>query len=101
MVSIVCIVPMHKTLVNVSSPCIFFRCEQCPPQDSAAFAKLCPKGSGFLQRKDINECTDLAGMCQNGRCKNTIGSYQCRCNQGYTLDEAGVSCHGKPNVPLM
>ena len=42
---------------------------------------------------DINECTSFyPPICDNGRCKNNIGSYTCHCNQGYTLDDSGVNC---------
>ena len=33
---------------------------------------------------DIDECT-TAGMCQNGECDNTLGSYKCRCEEGYSV----------------
>lgn len=56
---------------------------------------MCPKGLGFIDFKDINECTEFPNMCQNGRCTNYIGSYSCRCKQGYALDEKGVKCNGK------
>lgn len=53
------------------------------------------QGPGFVDRKDINECTEFPGMCDNGRCRNTVGAFNCRCNQGYTLDENGIKCAGK------
>lgn len=71
------------------------RCEPCPRPGTATFAELCPKGSGFLDRKDINECTEFPGMCANGRCKNSIGSYNCKCNKGYALDEFKIKCIGE------
>lgn len=71
------------------------RCESCPRAGTSAFAELCPKGLGFLDRKDINECTEFPGICQNGRCKNTIGGYNCRCNKGYDFDENKITCVGK------
>ncbi|XP_066993764.2 fibrillin-2 [Anabrus simplex] len=67
------------------------KCEPCPRPGTAAHQELCPKGPGFLDRKDINEC-EFPGMCQNGRCKNSVGSFSCRCNQGYALDEHGIKC---------
>lgn len=37
--------------------------------------------------EDIDECaTTQAGNCDH-RCGNTLGSYQCYCNEGYTLEE--------------
>lgn len=70
------------------------KCELCPKAGTPAHAELCPRGDGFTERQDINECVEFPGMCQNGRCKNTIGSYSCRCNQGYALDEHGIKCNG-------
>ena len=46
---------------------------------------------------DINEC--LLGM--NGcmqLCNNTVGSYKCSCNTGYTLAADNSSCHGRWNI---
>ena len=73
-------------------------CEDCPRPGSEAYEDLCPKGFGFVNRKDINECTEYPDMCENGRCRNSIGSFSCRCNQGYALDEDGVKCVGMKNV---
>lgn len=53
------------------------------------------QGTGFVDRRDINECTEFPGICENGRCKNTPGGFSCRCNQGYSLDENGVKCLGE------
>ena len=41
---------------------------------------------------DINECT-MHGVCQNGECLNTQGSFRCTCKAGYTLDR--TRCVGK------
>ncbi|XP_018574078.1 fibrillin-2-like [Anoplophora glabripennis] len=68
------------------------KCEPCPRPGTAAFLELCPKGMGFVDKKDVNECTEFPGMCQNGRCKNTIGSYNCKCNKGYDYDENKIKC---------
>nr|XP_018912347.1 PREDICTED: fibrillin-2-like [Bemisia tabaci]XP_018912348.1 PREDICTED: fibrillin-2-like [Bemisia tabaci] len=68
------------------------QCEACPRPGTAAHLDLCPKGPGFLDRKDINECVEFPGICANGRCKNTVGGFTCRCNQGFTLDENGIKC---------
>ena len=42
---------------------------------------------------DVNECSDRNGECQQ-ICVNTIGSFNCQCNQGYSIH--GYSCIGKP-----
>ena len=34
---------------------------------------------------DIDECNENTDNCSQN-CSNTIGSYQCSCNDGYTLD---------------
>lgn len=68
------------------------KCEGCPRPGTPAYLELCPRGLGFLDRKDINECTEFPGMCQNGRCKNTIGSYTCKCNKGYDFDDTKIKC---------
>lgn len=69
-------------------------CEACPRPGTEAFEELCPKSYGYDGRKDVNECTKYPDMCENGRCRNSIGSFSCRCNQGYALDEDGVKCVG-------
>jgi len=40
---------------------------------------------------DVNEC-DTSSPCQQ-TCTNTLGSYQCSCNSGYTVD--GTRCNGQ------
>ncbi len=43
---------------------------------------------------DVNECTANTDNCHdNAVCDNTIGSFTCTCNEGFTGD--GVSCNGK------
>ncbi|XP_014244418.1 fibrillin-2-like [Cimex lectularius] len=68
------------------------RCESCPKPGSPTFTDLCPKGQGFVDKKDINECMQFPSMCSNGRCKNTMGGFNCRCNQGYALDDTETKC---------
>ncbi|KAJ7410447.1 fibrillin 2 [Pitangus sulphuratus] len=77
-------------------------CEQCPKPGTKEFEALCPRGPGFSNRgdvltgrpfyKDINECKVFPGMCMNGKCRNTIGSFKCRCNSGFTLDMEERNC---------
>ncbi|KAH8382433.1 hypothetical protein KR009_003504, partial [Drosophila setifemur] len=49
--------------------------------------------SGFVAQFviDVDECSINNGGCQH-RCKNTYGSYQCSCRNGYTLSENGHNC---------
>ena len=42
---------------------------------------------------DVNECSDRNGECQQ-ICVNTIGSFNCQCNKGYSIH--GNLCIGKP-----
>ncbi|XP_033615292.1 fibrillin-3 [Fukomys damarensis] len=72
-------------------------CELCPREGSAAFQELCPFGHGAVpgpgdSREDVNECAENPGLCGNGLCVNTDGSFRCECPPGYGLDPTGVSC---------
>ncbi|XP_033936716.1 fibrillin-2b [Pseudochaenichthys georgianus] len=72
-------------------------CELCPRESEAAFDTLCPFGHGALPglgdtREDMNECLDNPGICQNGICINTDGSFRCECPFGFNLDYTGVNC---------
>lgn len=40
---------------------------------------------------DVDECANNNGGCQH-ECKNTIGSYHCSCDNGFTLEENGLNC---------
>nr|XP_046480526.1 bone morphogenetic protein 1 isoform X1 [Neodiprion pinetum] len=40
---------------------------------------------------DMDECASNNGGCQH-ECRNTIGSYQCFCHNGFTLHENGHDC---------
>ncbi|XP_050485193.1 bone morphogenetic protein 1-like [Bombus huntii] len=40
---------------------------------------------------DMDECANNNGGCQH-ECRNTIGSYQCSCHNGFTLHENGHDC---------
>ena len=42
---------------------------------------------------DIDECQPGGNNC-NQTCSNTVGSYQCNCTPGYSLQEDGVTCTG-------
>ncbi|XP_056393271.1 fibrillin-2 [Hyla sarda] len=77
-------------------------CEECPKPGTAEYDILCPRGPGFTNRgdvlsgrpfyKDINECKAFPGMCTNGKCRNTIGSFKCKCNNGFALDMEERNC---------
>ena len=45
---------------------------------------------------DVDECTDGDHDCNaNAKCDNTVGSFNCTCNGGYSGD--GVTCAGIEN----
>ncbi|MEJ1286876.1 hypothetical protein NN561_017889 [Cricetulus griseus] len=77
-------------------------CEECPKPGTKEYETLCPRGPGFANRgdiltgrpfyKDINECKAFPGMCTYGKCRNTIGSFKCRCNNGFALDMEERNC---------
>lgn len=47
----------------------------------------------FLFISDINECTASSPVCHvSAQCNNTLGSYRCICNPGYTYN--GKRCTG-------
>lgn len=49
--------------------------------------------------KDLNECRAKPGICKNGRCVNTVGSYRCECNDGFEPSSTGTECIGK--IPIL
>ncbi|XP_003250904.3 fibrillin-2 [Apis mellifera] len=77
------------------------RCEACPKPGTHAHKELCPRGGGFTDKQDVNECVEFPGMCLNGRCKNTVGSFSCKCNQGFALDEHGIKCNDIDECEIM
>uniref|UniRef100_A0AAZ3SBY0 Latent-transforming growth factor beta-binding protein 3 n=1 Tax=Oncorhynchus tshawytscha TaxID=74940 RepID=A0AAZ3SBY0_ONCTS len=73
------------------------KCYKCPKLPYAGvklqtiiedYGSTCPLGYKRLNSthcQDINECT-MQGVCQNGDCLNTQGSFLCACKPGFTLD---------------
>lgn len=43
---------------------------------------------------DVNECKVFQGLCTYGTCRNTIGSFKCRCNNGFALTAEERNCTG-------
>ena len=48
---------------------------------------------------DINECSNSNGGCGQ-TCVNKPGSYECKCNNGYTIDADKKTCNGKMSFIL-
>ena len=46
---------------------------------------------------DVNECILGTNNCSQF-CTNTIGSYLCGCNTGYTLGADNITCNGKASI---
>ena len=46
---------------------------------------------------DIDECARNISQCDTGTgiCNNTVGSYECRCKEGYYGDGFIGNCSGK------
>lgn len=47
---------------------------------------------------DLNECMAKPSICKNGRCENTVGSYRCKCDQGFIANPTQTECIGKDVV---
>ena len=48
----------------------------------------------YLTTADIDECQDGSHNCnENAECSNTVGSFECLCNPGYSGN--GQNCSGK------
>ena len=49
---------------------------------------------------DIDECSDNTDSCDNtnGICINDVGSYHCKCKDGYKLSDDGKTCIGKHDI---
>ncbi|KAM9332077.1 latent-transforming growth factor beta-binding protein 3 isoform 2-T2 [Pholidichthys leucotaenia] len=72
------------------------KCYQCPKLPNVSvkqtiveyYGSTCPQGYKRFNNthcQDINECS-LQGVCQNGNCLNTLGSFKCSCKSGFILE---------------
>lgn len=53
-----------------------------------------------LSSTDADECVMFGpGLCQNGRCLNTVPGYICLCNPGYHYDATRRKCEGEDTLP--
>uniref|UniRef100_A0A1A7W942 Latent transforming growth factor beta binding protein 3 n=2 Tax=Iconisemion striatum TaxID=60296 RepID=A0A1A7W942_9TELE len=85
------------------------KCYQCPKLPNASvkqtivedYGSTCPQGYKRFNSthcQDINECS-LQGVCQNGECLNTLGSFKCSCNITETVDLSPILF--PPNPPVV
>ncbi|KAK2846559.1 hypothetical protein Q5P01_009558 [Channa striata] len=68
-------------------------CVLCP-HHSGQSNSSCPAGfdqANGTQCVDMNECLQ-PGLCENGICVNTRGSYSCVCREGFILDATHGIC---------
>ena len=52
---------------------------------------MCPICDNVL---DVDECLSNGAGCAQ-ICTNTVGSFECSCNPGYSLADAGFQCVGE------
>ncbi|XP_066264276.1 matrilin-2-like [Branchiostoma lanceolatum] len=79
-------------------PCaLSTRVEQCEPEVHTA---PCNPGWSFNGTwcNEIDECEIYNGGCAQ-ICSNTIGSFQCSCEDGFSLNSDGFTCHAIYTAP--
>ncbi|XP_021535463.1 latent-transforming growth factor beta-binding protein 2 isoform X4 [Neomonachus schauinslandi] len=88
-------------------------CDPCPAEDSVEFSEICPSGKGYIPvdgawmfgqttYTDAEECVMFEpGLCQNGRCLNTVPGYICLCNPGYHYNAVLRKCEDHDECQAM
>lgn len=71
----------------------FHKCQKCPQNPSIPLID-CPQGYKRVNSShchDFDEC-QVQGVCPDGNCVNTVGSYRCLCKPGFMPDSTLTSC---------
>ena len=79
---------------SVFYPCtLLFSLSECLVP--LVFDGSCKQFSCIVFSLDLDECTEIPGICANGRCENTDGSFRCVCQEGYILNQDKSFCISK------
>ncbi|CAG2256352.1 Fibulin-2 [Mytilus edulis] len=90
-------IDVSNTVIELSSvhfiTAICYGSTSCPNGGTCSSPDTCRCRAGFGGSgcRDINECTMRNGGC-NHICKNSIGSYQCDCKNGFYLASDRKTC---------
>ena len=77
-----------------------FHCTSVCLKQSSAVPSVNPPTSSYPQMcPDTDECAGEDHDCVH-KCINTVGSYYCDCNDGYTFSYNGVDCVGGSTVEV-
>ena len=77
-----------------------FNCSGMFCQDLACqfcFMCFCLIAELMSQFPDIDECQTDGGGCTHD-CTNTLGSFECSCPRGFSLDNDGLHCNGNISI---
>ena len=73
-------------------------CENVCINTQNSYVCACDAGYGLTLLEaeeachDIDECVQGVAICQGMSCRNTLGSYECYCSEGFVFGEDGSIC---------